>query len=100
MQLRRADAPPAGASEGVTAAGIAASGRWHHYRTLSDNPTNLILEYLRAIRGDIAEIKTDIVEMRERLGRLEANYANVSRRIDRMAGDIEQINHRLDLVEA
>ena len=67
---------------------------------MSDASGNLVQEHLRAIRADIAEIKADVGAMRERLGTLEANYANVSRRMDRMAGDIERIKPRLDLVEA
>jgi hypothetical protein len=39
---------------------------------MSEDPTDLILEHLRAIRGDIAEIKPDLVEIKQRLGRLEA----------------------------
>jgi hypothetical protein len=33
-----------------------------------EEATNLVLEQLRAIRGDIAQIKLDIREFRERLG--------------------------------
>ena len=60
---------------------------------------HLVLEHLRAIRGDIAEIKTDMREVKERLGILEAQYASLSRRVDRLGGDVEQIRRRLDLVE-
>jgi hypothetical protein len=61
---------------------------------------NLVLELLRAIRGDIAEMKTDIIEIKERLGFLEGIYGSLSRRVDRLGGDIEQIKKRLDLVPA
>lgn len=61
---------------------------------------NLVLEHLRAIRSDIAEIKTTIVEVKERLGLLESQYASLSRRVDRVGGDIEQIKRRLDIAEA
>jgi predicted nuclease with TOPRIM domain len=67
---------------------------------MADDSTNLVLEHLRALRSDVAEVRSDIGEIRERLGLLEANYANVSRRMDRVAGDIERIKRRLDLVEA
>jgi hypothetical protein len=53
----------------------------------------LVLERLRAIRGDLADLKTAIVELKERLGILEAQYANLFRRVDR-------IDERLGLVEA
>jgi hypothetical protein len=49
---------------------------------------------LRAIRGDVVEVKTDLVEIRERLGRLEGGYASLSRRVDRIVGDVEHIKRR------
>ena len=61
---------------------------------------NLVLELLRAIRGDIGEIKADMVEVKERLGLLESQYASLSRRLDRMTGDVEQIKRRLDIIPA
>jgi hypothetical protein len=67
---------------------------------MSDQRADLMLEHLRAIRGDLAEMKTDLVEIKQRLGLIEAQYANVSGRVDRMAGDIARIKRRLDLVEA
>jgi predicted nuclease with TOPRIM domain len=61
---------------------------------------NLVLELLRAIRTDIGEMKTDIIEVKERLGLLEHQYASLSRRVDRIGGDVETIKRRLDLVDA
>ena len=61
---------------------------------------SLVLELLRAIRGDIGEIKADMVEVKERLGLLESQYASLSRRLDRMTGDVEQIKRRLDIIPA
>ena len=61
---------------------------------------NLVLEHLRAIRADLSEVKTDLVEVKERLGLIEAQYASLSRRLDRQGGDIEHIKRRLDIVEA
>jgi hypothetical protein len=58
---------------------------------------NLVLELLRAIRTDIGEMKTDIIEVKERLGLLEHQYASLSRRV---GGDVETIKRRLDLVDA
>jgi len=43
-------------------------------------------------RGDLAEVK-------ERLGILESQYASLSRRVDRIAGDVEQVKRQLNLVE-
>ena len=66
---------------------------------MSDTPDNLILSLLRAIRADIADIKGDVSEIKERLGFLEAQYASLSRRLDRMGGDVERIKTRLGLVD-
>jgi predicted nuclease with TOPRIM domain len=67
---------------------------------MSSVSDNLVLELLRAIRGDIGEIKADLVEVKERLGILESQYASLSRRIDRLTGVVEQIKRRLDIVPA
>ena len=66
---------------------------------MSDTP-NLMLDMLRAIRGDLGEIKTDLVELKQPVGLLESQYASLSNRIDRIAGDVGLIKRRLDLVEA
>ena len=60
----------------------------------------LMLEKLRAIRCDLAELKSDMVELKQRVGLLEGQYANLSARVDRIAGDVVQIKRRLDLVDA
>ena len=67
---------------------------------MSDQPDNLVLNLLRAIRGDLADLKADMVEVKERLGLLEAQYSSVSRRVDRLVGDVEQIKRRLDIVDS
>ncbi len=67
---------------------------------MSDNPDNMILTLLRAIRGDIAEVKADIAEVKERLGILETQYASLSRRVDRIGGDMERVKRRLELADA
>ncbi len=66
---------------------------------MSDQPDNLVLNLLRAIRGDISQIKADMIEVKERLGFLEGSYASLSRRVDRIGGDVERIKIRLELVE-
>jgi hypothetical protein len=66
---------------------------------MSDERSDLILTMLRAIRADIADIKADISELRHRVGLLEVAYSTMQQRMDRMAGDVEQIKRRLDLVE-
>jgi predicted nuclease with TOPRIM domain len=61
---------------------------------------DLALTLLRAIRSDISQIKTDVIEIKERLGFLEGSYASLSRRVDRLGGDVERIKTRLDIVDA
>ncbi len=68
---------------------------------------NLVLELLRAIRGDIADLKTDVLELKERVGGLEVAHgstatasASISRRLDRVGADVDLIKRRLDLVGA
>lgn len=60
----------------------------------------IVLEHLRAIRAELGELRTDTVEIRERVGSLKQQYSTLSSRVDRMAGDIAQIKKRLDLVNA
>jgi predicted nuclease with TOPRIM domain len=59
-----------------------------------------VLDGQRKHDSELAEIKTDVIEIKERLGFLEGQYGNVSRRLDRIGGDVEQIKRRLDLVDA
>jgi hypothetical protein len=67
---------------------------------MTDGTDNIVLEHLRAIRADVGEIKVDTIEIKERLGLIESQYASLSRRVDRLSGDVEQIKRRLNLVEA
>ena len=61
---------------------------------------NIVLDLLRAIRGDIADIKVDLIEIKERIGLLEASYSSLSRRVDRLGGDVERIKRRLEIADA
>jgi len=48
----------------------------------------------------LAELKGDVIEVKERLGLIEGQYASLSRRVDRMGGDVDHIKRRVDLVDA
>ena len=61
---------------------------------------DLMLTLLRAIRADIAGLKVEVAELKERIGLLEGSSASVSRRLDRIGGDVELIKRRLELVDA
>ena len=67
---------------------------------MTDPRADLMLELLRAIRAEQAEIRTDLAEIKERLGIQETQYASLSRRVDRLGGDMEQVRKRLGLIEA
>jgi hypothetical protein len=67
---------------------------------MSDRRGDMVLELLRAIRGDLAEVKADLAELKQRGGLLEGQYTSLSARVDRIAGDVVLIKRRLDLVEA
>jgi hypothetical protein len=60
---------------------------------------NLVLERLREIRGLLGEVKEDTADTRLRVGMLEAGYASVSLRLDRLAADVERVKRHLDLVD-
>lgn len=80
---------------------------------MADDPTNLVLEHLRAIRADVHEIKTVQREHGHRLTRLEIgvaalrrdqagdaeNAAHLESRMDRMRDDIERIKRRLEIID-
>ena len=61
------------------------------------NPTmdNLVLERLREIRTMLGEMKEDTADTRHRVGMLEAGYASVSLRLDRLAADVDWTKRRL-----
>jgi hypothetical protein len=67
---------------------------------VSDGPDNIILAHLRAIRATQYEHTADLHEIKERLGLLESQYASISRRVDRIGGDVERLNTRAGLIDA
>ena len=74
---------------------------------MSDTQDNIVLEHLRLLRagmgqmiGKVDDLKADMIEVKERLGLIESQYASLSRRMDRVGGDVELIKRRLNLVEA
>ncbi len=60
---------------------------------------NLVLELLRAIRSDIADLKTGQVEIKERLGFLDGQYGSLWRRVDRIDLRLDRIERRLGIVD-
>jgi chromosome segregation ATPase len=65
-----------------------------------DTVTNeLLLEPLKSIEAKLDRLQGDMLEVKERLGILEMQYASLSRRVDRIDERVERIERRLDLVE-
>ncbi len=60
---------------------------------------NLVLERLREIRALLGEVKEDTMELRLRVGMIEAGYASMSLRLDRLGGDMETVKRRLGLLD-
>lgn len=66
---------------------------------MSPSTENLVLEMLRAIRATQEKHSDDLLEIKERLGFLEQQYASISTRLDRLDLRVLRIEKRLDLVE-
>jgi hypothetical protein len=78
---------------------------------MSDQPDNLVLGLLRAILNDVAEIRADLLEVKQRLTTLEiqvgnlvateqSHYAQLMLRMDRHEARLDRIERRFDLTEA
>jgi len=70
---------------------------------MADEPTNLVLEHLRAMRSDLTEMRQEQREQRLRLSGIERGIVNLlsevtemGLRLDRMH---DRIDRRLDLIE-
>jgi predicted nucleic acid-binding Zn-ribbon protein len=66
---------------------------------------SLVLEHLRHIRGAVDGLRDDKREVKQRVGALETEVAQVtvrlaeiSNRVDRLSDRIERVERRLDLV--
>jgi hypothetical protein len=44
-----------------------------------ESTENLVIEHLRAIRGDLPEFKADMIEIKTRIGHMEGLYATCQR---------------------
>jgi hypothetical protein len=78
---------------------------------MTDEPENLVLEHLRVIRGVVEETRTELRELKLRVGRLEVGTARAlahiqvtlaehSIRFDRVDERLDRIEKRLDLADA
>jgi len=74
--------------------------------TMSDNVDNIIIEHLRAIRGDIAGLSTKIDTLVLRVHSLEDHVSTMRKDLANLHGDImlthgrlDQINERVEHIE-
>lgn len=81
---------------------------------MSDNPENLVLTQLRAIRSDLSDVQGSLGEIKRRLANLEGGQASIIQHLGHLAAaDAQQqlatdgvserlvrIERRLDLREA
>jgi len=81
---------------------------------MSEQPINLVLEHLRAIRGDLTALREDLREVKIQQGDMARSLAAIRRdqandaeiaahtqvRLDRLAEEVDRIKRRLDLRDA
>jgi chromosome segregation ATPase len=74
---------------------------------MAENIESIVLEHLRAIRGDIGNIKADVSEIKLRLSSIEMSVGNIHTdiailhsRADRLDARVERIEKRLELTIA
>lgn len=68
---------------------------------MTDNtPDNLVLEHLRAIRGDMDEVKANITEIKTTQAAVLQLMSAHETRLSRIEGDIAFIKRRLDIADA
>lgn len=68
--------------------------------TVTDQPDNIVLIYLRRLDEKIDRLSDDMREVKQRLGHLEEQNASMSRRIDRLDFRLDRVERRLDIAEA
>lgn len=64
-----------------------------------DISNELIYELLKSVQGQVSKLQADTLEIKERLGTLEMQYASLSRRVDRIDERLDRVETRLGLVE-
>ncbi len=66
---------------------------------MSDEPDSPTLRMLRRMDEKLNRVTADLLEIKERIGFLEAGYVSLSRRVDLLRGHIDQIETRLGRIE-
>ena len=65
---------------------------------MTENVDNLILEHLRAIRGDITALRDDTREVKTRLTSLETAVSSMRRELADLYADVVGQHSRLSLI--
>lgn len=60
---------------------------------------NLVLQHLRAIRGDIAGIKDELHFLNQRMGALEQHFATLMTMLPVYNDEMEKLRHRIERIE-
>ena len=60
---------------------------------------NIVLEHLRAIRGDISAIKSDMRGLKVEMTSMRHSMASMTTLIDHHHGEIAEIKVRIDRIE-
>lgn len=74
--------------------------RIEYNKGMVDDPNEIVLDILRAIRNDVGDIKADVHEIKLRVTSLEEGLAGVHRRMDRFDERLSRIEKRNELVDA
>ena len=67
---------------------------------MSDQPDSLILVFLRRLDAKLDKLADDMLEVKQRIGHLEGQYASISRRVDSLDMRLERVERWLGLVSA
>ena len=74
---------------------------------MTEKTENLILEILKRLQGDMADIKADVSDIKlrvtateEHLATMMMSIAGLNARLDKLDGRVLRIERRLDLTEA
>ncbi|HAH10057.1 MAG TPA: hypothetical protein DCL48_08145 [Alphaproteobacteria bacterium] len=73
---------------------------------MTEDTSNLMLEYLKRIRSSQERVELEVVDIKERMSAIDESlallhtmYAQQSKRIDRIEDRLGRIERRLDLVD-
>lgn len=66
---------------------------------MTDEPQNLVLEYLRRLDAKVDALTTDVREVVQRLGSVEKQVAGLRVDFADLRADLVRVEHRIDRVE-